>query len=239
MAIHSEYNRNGALVFYEDHLARIVDAVGSNVIKYVADSGEFQQNGDSGTDPRGWTATVVEAGTGTSEGQATREAGATFELVTAAAENDGINIQRNGEIYEFTSDQHVYFGIRLKINDVDQSDFLVGLGITDTTPLAGLSDAVYFRSVDASADVATVTEKDSSETENTGVVTMSDDTYVTLEFYFDGSTVYFYVDGSEVASHTADIPDDEALRPTLHFLTGEGAAQTMTVQWLRVIQMGR
>ena len=61
-----------------------------------------------------------------------------------------------------------------------------------------------------------------------------------LEFYWDGSSVYFYVDGTQASNiHTANIPDDEALRLSLEFLTGEAVANTCNVKWLRAIQIGR
>jgi len=62
-----------------------------------------------------------------------------------------------------------------------------------------------------------------------------------LELYFDGtaSAVYFYIDGTLVNTHTANIPDDENLTLSLAFLTGEATANTCNVKWLRAIQIGR
>jgi hypothetical protein len=98
---------------------------------------------------------------------------------------------------------------------------------------------VYFRKVDASTSVAFVTEKDSTETETTGVLTFAADTDYLLEFYFDGTSVEAFVDGVSVATHTADIPDNELLTPSIHFLTGDAAAETMQIDWVRAIQIGR
>ena len=85
-----------------------------------------------------------------------------------------------------------------------------------------------------------VVEKDSIETV-ASVDTCVADVYVTYEFYFDGETLTAYVDDVAVAAYTAsaeaNLPDDEELTPTIHFLTGDNAAQIMTVDWLRVIQI--
>jgi len=51
--------------------------------------------------------------------------------------------------------------------------------------------------------------------------------------------VYFYIDGTLVNTHTANIPDDENLTLSLAFLTGEATANTCNVKWLRAIQIGR
>jgi hypothetical protein len=238
--VHSRYIR-GALAYYDTHRMRLLHAVGGDVIEWVASSDQFQQSASTGTDPAGWTTTVVEAGTGTSEADAARTAGSTFRLVTAANEDDGISIQRNGEVFELTSDQDVYFGIELQVTDADAVDFFVGLAITDTALLGGVTDAVYFESLDGSTDIIAVTEQDSTETSSSSVATLADDTNVILEFYWDGSssTVYFFADGVQQATSTTNIPDDEALRISLEFLSGEASANTMTVRWARCIQIGR
>ena len=235
----------GNLTYFDfgAHRRRLVDAIGPDVIKHLAASSDFQENGATGTDPPGWTTTVVEAGGGgSSEAQATREAGATFELLTDNADNDGISIQRNGEVFELTADQDLYFGCKVKCNDVTQSDWFLGLAITDTAILGGATDRIGFETVDATTGLDFVVEKDSTQTASEDVGTLVDDTYIELEFYWDGgkSTLQVFVDGVAVtAPATTNLPNDEALRLSLEFLTGEAVAQTLTFQYLRVIQIGR
>ena len=62
-SLHSEY-KNGALLYYQTHRHRIVGAICDNLQFY-----DFQHENAqvSGTDPLGYTATVVEAGSGTTE----------------------------------------------------------------------------------------------------------------------------------------------------------------------------
>jgi hypothetical protein len=132
-----------------------------------------------------------------------------------------------------------YFGIRFKNVDVDQADWIVGLCINDTTLLGGLSDGLYFRSVDASAALTLVLEKDSTETE-TNIATLSDATYVTAEWVFDGDYVYAYIDGvlvATVAASNANFPNDEHLAAAVALLTGEATANTLSVAWMRAIQI--
>lgn len=233
---------SGNLVYIDRaaHMRRVIDAIGPDVIKYVNDfesSGMLAAAADA---PPGWVVTLVEGGAGESTITAPDAVGGALLLTTDAADNDGINMQLDGESFELTSDQKlVYFGIRLRSGEATQSDFLVGLCITDTDLLGGMTDGVFFRKVDGSTSVAVVTEKDSSETETAAVLTFAAATDYTLEFFFDGSSVEFFVDGVSVARHTLTIPDDEALTPSVHFLSGNAAIETMQIDWIRAIQIGR
>jgi len=238
MALHSRHIR-GALAFHESsNRHRLVHAIGQDVYEYELTSDNLNA---TTVDPSGWTATVVEAGSGTSEFDANNTAGRVGTITAAADENDGAQYQLLGENFELTSDQDIYAGVELQINDVDQTDILFGICITDTTLLGGMTDGVYFESLDGAATISTVTEKDSSETQNDSAGTLVDATDKVLELYFDGtaSAVYFYIDGTLVNTHTANIPDDESLTLSLAFLTGEATANTCNVKWLRAIQIGR
>jgi len=234
---------NLAYVDAGSHLMRVVDAIGPDVVKFELNPWTMgiQAEGATGTDSHAFTTTVVEAGTGTSELAASNTAGILARLVCAADENDGINIQAIGENFEFTSNQSlVYFGAEIAINDVDQTDILGGLCITDTTLLGGMTDGVYFESLDGAATVSTVTEKDSSETQNDSVGTLSDATFMFVEFFFDGSSVYFFINGTQATNiHTANIPDDEVLTPSLQLLTGEAVANTCDIRQWKAFQIGR
>lgn len=229
---------SGNYVEFETHEKRLIDARGTDVVKYVED---FVNPGTITADALGgWTVTLVEGGAGESTVTLADASGGELLLTTDAADNDGINLQLKGESFGFAAAQKAtYFGIRLKSGEATQSDFLVGLCITDTDLLGGMTDGVYFRKVDGSTSVAFVTEKDSTETEATGVLTFAADTFYLLEFYFDGSSVEAFVDGVRVAQHTTNIPDDELLTPSIHFLTGNAAVETMNIDWVRAIQVGR
>ena len=235
----------GNLVYVDQgsHLMRVVDAIGPDVVKFEFNPWTMgvQAEGATGTDSHGFTTTVVEAGSGTSELAASNTAGIQARLTCAANEDDGISIQAIGENFEFTSNQSmVYFGIEIASNDADQSDVLAGLCITDTTLLGGMTDGVYMESVDGSATASNVTEKDSTETQTDSVGTLTDAGFHTLEFFYDGSSVYFFFDGSQNSTiHTTNIPDDEALTPSLEYLTGEATANTLDIRRWSAFQIGR
>jgi len=235
--LHSRYVR-GSLVFYQDHRHRLVHAIGKDVIQYELTTDVLNA---TTVDPSGFTATVVEAGTGTTEFDANNTPGRVGTITPAADENDGGQYQMLGEVVELTSDQDAYAGIQWQGADVDQTDLLFGFCITDTTLLGGMTDGVYMESVDGSATVSAVTEKDSSETQSDSLGTLVDATDSFWEMYFDGaaSSVYFYIDGSLVATHTANIPDDEGLTLSIAVLTGEAVANAVNVAQCRMVVIGR
>jgi len=238
--VHADWNRNGALVFWQTHRKRVIDAWGTNVIKYDLSPGHFQGQGVTGTDPFGWVTTVVEAGSGTSEFAGVDAAGTLARITCAANDNDGLSMQLGGGYVELTSDQHVYAGLEFAINDVDQSDLFFGVALLDTALLGGVTDGVYYESLDGSASLTGQLEKDSTETTTSSLATLADDTYAFIELYYNGSNVEFFVDGASAATPaTTNLPDDEAMLFSLEFLTGEGTANTMTIKQMRLIQIGR
>lgn len=235
MGVHSKYVR-GNLVFYDTYLHRWLDAVGPDVFKFILDT-VFLPVDDTTGDPDGMTLTLVD--TDTDGADAAGLVDGTWQIVTNDAENDGSNIQVKGEAFDFASNNLVYFGIKLQVNDATQSDLLVGLCITDTTLLGGMTDGIYFECLDGSTDINFVLEKDSTETTSAAAVgTLADATDVVLEFFFDGTYVDCFVDGVEQTRlAVTNLPDNEQLTPSVHWLTGEAAAQTLTVKWMRAIQI--
>jgi hypothetical protein len=234
---------NNALVFYDDVFThRWYDAIGAGVVKYDNTFATLASDDTTG-DATEWELTITEAGGGGDTTHViTDRAGGALLITTDNLENDGISMQLGaaaGENIKFDARYPCYFGIRFAINDVDQTDCLFGLSVTDTDTLGGVTDGMYFRSVDASATLNFVTEKNSIES-STSVATLADNVYVTAEFYFDGGTVYAYINGTQqtsTASSAATFPNDEEMRLTLEFLTGEAVANTLTIEWVRMIHI--
>ena len=224
----------GNFVYWSGHRHRIVDAFGAGVQKYILRPDQLNA---TTVDPAGWTTTVVEVGAGTTEWDVNNAANRVGTITTAANENDGGSYQLLGENLFADGNSDFYLGLEFQTNDADQTDLFFGAAITDTALLGGVSDAIYMESLDGSASISGVTEKDSTETQTDSLGTITDATDSYLEMYCDGTSVYFYVDGARVATHTANIPDDEELRLSIEFLTGEAVANTCNVKSLRMFQM--
>lgn len=235
---------NGSQVFIdrEAHENRWADAFGPDVVKALLDFVDEPVDSSGDYEPR-WTITRVETGSGESTFGPTDGHGGIGRITTDDAENDGVNAQFRAESFKLTSAAYLYFGVRMKISEATQSDYFVGLAITDTDILGGVTDRIGFEKLDGSTSVTALVEKDSTETQVTAVLTQDAAEWHTLEFYFVGPNrrVYFYVDGEETTrlASFANIPDDEDLRISVQGLAGSAAARTFDIDWIRCIEIGR
>ena len=178
-----------------------------------------------------WTITTTEAGTGSASEAVTSSAGGALLLTNAAGDNDLDFLQLKGEGFKLSTSKKAYFSARFKVNDVDQSDFVMGLGITDTTPL-DTTDGVFFISADGDAGLDFLVEKDNTATTTEDVATMADDTFITTTWFIDpdASKVYYSINNAKpVGVAITNLPDDEELTVSFGIQNGEASAQTMTI----------
>jgi hypothetical protein len=179
-----------------------------------------------------WTVTETDAGAT----QALTDGDGGLLLITnTAADNDLVSLQKKGESFRFESGKALFFEARFKVSDATQSDVVIGLQITDTTPL-DVTDGVFFIKADGAATVDFRVEKNNTATTASAMATMANDTYIRLGFYYDGvSAVQYFVNGSIAGSSvTTNLPDDEDMTITIAIQNGEAAAKTMTVDYVYV-----
>ena len=184
-----------------------------------------------------WTITTTEDGTGSATEAMTSGAGGQFLITNAAGDNDHDFFNLKGESFKLSSSKRAYFSARFKVSDATQSDFVMGLQITDTSPLA-VSDGVFFIKDDGDTNLDFIVEKDSTSTDTTAIHTMADDTFVTVAWYIDpiSSLVYYAVNNAEpVGVVNTNLPDDEELTVSFGIQNGAAAAKTMTIDYVTVI----
>ena len=241
MAIETADIRNAIVYRSADYSHRWYDAFGENVTKFLTEF-ETLDLDDTTTDPIGWTVTVVEVGDGTSNIATADLAGGAATITCAANEDDGWSMQLGptlGECVDLSGPYYLYLSVDMASNDADQSDVLVGVAVTDTAILGGVTDGIYFRSVDASGNIMFVTEKDSIES-STVVGVMTDNAYMRCEFLVDETNVKAYVNGtlmSTTARSAATFPNNELMRLSVEFLTGEAVANVLTMKHLKMIHI--
>lgn len=180
-----------------------------------------------------WTITTTEGG-GSDATEALGDAdGGVLVVTNDAADNDNDFFQKKGESFKLESGKKAWFKSRFKVSDATQSDFVMGLQITDTSPLA-VSDGVYFRKDDGDALLDFVVMKDSTGTTATGVHTVVDDTYLVVGFYYNGvDAIEYYIDDAKVGtSVTTNHPDDTELTISFGIQNGEAVAKVMTVDYI-------
>ena len=188
-----------------------------------------------------WTITTTEAGAGAAtEALATDEVGGVLVVTNDDADNDvdAFQLLPAAGHFSFVTGRKMAFKIRAKLSDATESDFIAGLYPTDTSPIAGLDDGIFFKSDDGDALLDVYVTKNGVVTSQTAVATLLDATYHDLEAYYDGvSTVHFYVDGTRVAGlAVTNAPDDTQLRPSFAFQNGEAAAKVLSVDFIEAIQ---
>jgi hypothetical protein len=157
-------------------------------------------------------------------------------LSNTAADDDLCALQKVGESFLLESGKKTFFKARFKVSDATESDLVMGLQVTDTTPL-DVTDGVYFLKADGSTSVDLVCRKNATTGSNvaSAVVTLTDDTFVTLGWYYDGQDKLTYsvngtVTGSLDAS-SAYLPDTD-LTVSFAIQNGAAAAKTMTVDYV-------
>jgi hypothetical protein len=185
-----------------------------------------------------WTITTTEAGSGAAtEALASTSAGGLLLITNDDADNDLDFFNLKTEAFKFVAGKKTFFKARFAVSDATQSDFVMGLQITDTTILA-VSDGVYFMKDDGDASLDFHVEKDGSDTTASAIATVSDATMLVAGFYYDGkSAIEYYVDDVKLGtSVTTNLPDDEELAVSFGIQNGAAAAKTMTVDYIFVSQ---
>jgi hypothetical protein len=177
--------------------------------------------------------TVTEVGTAT---QALTDADGGVLLITnSAADNDSSFSQKVGESFLLEAGKPAVFKCRFKVSDATQSDLVIGLQITDTSPLDA-TDGVYFTKADGSASVSAVCRKNASTgSTSLAAATLADDTYIVLGWYYDGkSSVQVFADDVQVGTldgSSTHLPDTE-LTVSFGIQNGEAVAKTMSVDYI-------
>jgi hypothetical protein len=187
-----------------------------------------------------WLATIV----GTTPTAVLNDANNGILLVTlSAADNDYYAAQWNGsnsanvaEIFAFVAGKQSWGKFRFKISDATQSDFAIGLYITDTDPIGGLSDGVYFLKSDGAATVSLVVNASSTAT-TTSVGTLADDTYVTLGWWYNGvdKIVAYLNDVAVAVSAITNLPTTE-IAPSFVIQNGEAVAKILNLDYMLIAQ---
>ena len=187
-----------------------------------------------------WVITTTEGGSGAATEALGDGDGGLLVVTNDDADNDSDEFQWAGgsggviESFKYEAAKGLYFKTRFKVNDATQSDFAVGLVITDTTVIDGTTDGIFFRKADGATSIELVIEKDSTET-TVSCGDAADDTFMTLGFYYDPRIRKFsvYKDNVKVGSAVnTNAPDDEELAVTFAIQNGAAAAKVMTMDYI-------
>lgn len=130
----------------------------------------------SEADEAAYTITVRTSGTG--DVADTISGGALLISGAATTENSGASVQRNAANLTIAANQKTRFMTKFRTNEPTQSDIFAGMWETDTDPVGGVSNGVYFRKLDGETRLKIVHVKGGTETVgDTGVDLVADTDY--------------------------------------------------------------
>ena len=163
--------------------------------------------------------------------------GGVLLITTTALDDDDTFFNKVGESFLFETSKQLFFKARFATSDATQTDILMGLQITDTTPL-DVTDGVFFLKSDGATAVTLIAEKDSvQQTLVDSALVLANDTFIELSFFWDGiDTLFVGVGDQAVASLQpgASLPDDEIMTISFGIQNGEAAIKTMSVDYVFV-----
>lgn len=183
-----------------------------------------------------WTLTATSGGSGTSAITVPDADDGLARITTAADENDGIFAEWISETFLLESGKKTWLKTSLSVGDAAQSDWIVGLHSTDTTP----QDATMrflFESVDGSAAAYFNSDNNTTDSDSETIATLSDDTFVSLAAYYDGITsIYCYADNVLVDTMTSITVPAAEMAVGFGYLNGAAGAETTDVDYILVVK---
>ena len=194
-----------------------------------------------------WTVTTTEGGSSDATEAASKvDAGSALIITNDNTTGDLDGIQLQGEAFLLDEGKRAWLKTRLSvtgsINNGDAatySDILVGLVITDTTPMVH-TDGLVFKKDTGDKNIDFSSLENSAGTTEAAIGTLVEGTKIELGMYYDGLDMHLFVDGNKVAvKASASLSDDEYLTPTIYiangpFTNGIGYSRALTVDYLLV-----
>lgn len=196
-----------------------------------------------------WTITTIELGAGNASEALADADGGVLLITNDAADNDSDFFQKVGESFKLASGKRTIFKARFAVSDATQCDWVMGLQVTDTTPLAaagdGVTDGIFFQKDDGDTNIDFYVQKDATTgqlTTTAFTTAAAADTYMSLAFDFDGVR-YVKLFKDDVHITTVDLtatlatylPDTE-LTISFGIQNGEAVAKTMSVDYIFAAQ---
>jgi len=181
-----------------------------------------------------WTLTATSAGAGTSAITVPDADDGLARITTAGNDNDGIFAEWISETFLLEDNKKTFLKTRFQVGDATQSDLIIGLHSTDTTPLDATMRFAFI-SEDASASVFFNNDDNTTDTDSASLATLADDTFITLAAYWDGiSTIYTYANDVLIdRMESVDVPGAE-MAVGFGYLNGAAGAETTDIDYIFV-----
>lgn len=181
-----------------------------------------------------WTLTATSVGAGTSAITVPDADGGLARITTAANENDGIFAEWISETFLLEEGKKTFMKARFSVGDAIESDFVIGLHSTSTTPQSAAM-RFLFESVDGAAGLYFNVDDNTTDADSGTVLTLADDTFVTVAAYYDGKgTIELFANDAKVATMSnVGIPGAE-MAVGFGYLNGAAGAETTDIDYILV-----
>lgn len=190
------------------------------------------------------TITDTDSGAGTTLVIMDDEPGGVLRITTEDNTADVVNMQLNGTAFVLQANpsKRLFYNTRIRLADVDTTNWFVGLASADTAVLGGVVERVGFQ-IDASTakqEIECVTEDASTETNNDTGVSVADAVWVELGFEWIPRTLTtgllkFQVNGVTVVEVTTDIPIGDDMTPTIEVDNATAADSLFDCDWIEIV----
>ena len=182
-----------------------------------------------------WTITTTETGSGNASEALSDADGGVLLITNDDANNDADFFNKKGESFARELGKNLWFKARFKVSDATQSDFVMGLQNTDTTPLA-VNTGVYFSKNDGDTNLDfNVYTGITTTLSIPAIATVVDDTYISVGFHIGGirwrTVIDYYVDDVKTGVARGIVPGTE-MTVSFGIQNGEAAAKTMSLDYV-------
>lgn len=173
--------------------------------------------------------------------------GGILSVATGGTDGNDTNHQDDIEAFKFQLGKAMEFETRFALSDVLDSNFIIGLAITDTT-MIDASDRLVFAKLDTEETVSFECTKDGSTISRLDdFVTLVNDQFVKLGFYYDGSvaaadgvgagpTIDVFLNDQRVGAVPVTNAPDTEMAVSFFVETGKTGAVTALIDYIRVVQ---
>ena len=181
-----------------------------------------------------WTLTATSAGAGTSAITVPDADGGLARITTAGNETDGIFAEWISETFLLESGRKTWMKTRFQVGDAAQSDFVVGLHSSDTTPLDATMRFAWITE-DGSANLFFNSDNNTTDSDSDTVVVLADDTFVTVAVYWDGAgNIECYSNNVLITTMTGITIPGAEMSVGFGYLNGAAGAETTDIDYIFV-----
>lgn len=179
---------------------------------------------------------------------ATGTKGGILSAATGGTDTNSTSHQDDVEAFKFELGKAFEFEAKFALDDVVDSIFMIGLAVTDSTPLDA-TDRMVFRKNDTENTLNFQVTKDGSTVDELAdFATLVNNTQVKVGFYYDGkiaqdaapnqpaATIDVFLNDVRVGAVAVTNAPDTEMAVTFHVVTGKTGAVAALIDYIRVVQ---